>query len=186
VKLVALLNLFGCMFSFTVSEKPHRGGAASAETRGAIRWLNSSSDPVTDAIIGAALEVHRCLGPGLLESAYSECLAIEFAERGIPFRRQVPLELKYRGRPVPVSYRLDFLVAEQVVVEVKSVERLHFVFHAQLITYLRTGGYSRGLLLNFSEARLRDGIRRIVNGWNGWRRTEPHRGAAEDAETRGE
>lgn len=130
------------------------------------RRLTASTDVVTDSIIGAALEVHRRLGPGLLESAYTECLCRELAWRGVPYRREIPLALSYRGVEVPIAaYRIDLLVADAVVVEVKAQERLIPLYQAQVLTYLRLGSYSRGLLINFGTQRLADGIKRIVNGW---------------------
>jgi GxxExxY protein len=122
-------------------------------------------DSDTRAIIAAALEVHRQLGPGLLESAYRECLARELVIRGLPFQREMPLEILYRGAVLPLHYRLDLVVAGSIVVEVKSLERILPVHPAQLLTYLRISGYSRGLLINFNVARLAHGIRRVVNGW---------------------
>ncbi len=117
---------------------------------------------ITHAIIGAAMEIHRNLGPGLLESAYEECLCHELTLRQIPFRRQVPLPLEYKGVRLEQGYRLDLLVAEIVVVEVKAVEIMHPVYEAQLLTYLRLGGFQVGLLINFNVPLLKDGIRRKV------------------------
>ncbi|MEW6208411.1 MAG: GxxExxY protein [Acidobacteriota bacterium] len=117
---------------------------------------------VTHAIIGAAMEVHRALGPGLLESAYEECLCHELTLRQIPFRRQVPLPLEYKGIRLEQGYRPDLIVAEIVVVEVKAVEIIHPVYEAQLVTYLRLGGWPVGLLINFNVPVLKDGIRRKV------------------------
>ncbi len=117
---------------------------------------------ITHAIIGAAMEVHRALGPGLLESAYEECLCHELTLRQIPFRRQVPLPLEYKGIRLEQGYRLDLVVAEIVVVEVKAVEIIHPVYEAQLVTYLRLGGWPVGLLINFNVPVLKDGIRRKV------------------------
>lgn len=117
---------------------------------------------VTDSIIGTAIEVHKTLGPGLLESAYSECLAREFLLRNIPFDREVPVPVVYKGVHLECGYRLDFLVANSVVVEVKSVDALAPIHEAQLITYLSLGGWSLGLLINFNVLLLKDGIRRRV------------------------
>jgi GxxExxY protein len=127
---------------------------------------NDARDQETRAVIRAALEVHKRLGPGLLESAYVECLARELSLWRIPFEREVPLEIWYRSAPVAVRYRLDLVVRGDIVVEAKSLERLLPVHPAQLLTYLRLGGYSRGLLINFNVPRLSDGIRRVVNGWS--------------------
>ncbi|HYV97747.1 MAG TPA: GxxExxY protein [Gemmatimonadaceae bacterium] len=125
-----------------------------------------SKDAITESVIAAAIEVHRALGPGLLESAYKECLALEFVARGILFKREQPLEIVYKSTHVPVAaYRLDFVVDNRVVIEIKAQERLIPLYQAQLLTYLRIGKYSRGLLLNFGATRLADGIKRVVNGW---------------------
>ena len=119
-------------------------------------------DLTTNEIIGAAIEVHRHLGPGLLESAYEECLCWELAQAGIAVRRQVPLPVRYKGVELELGYRLDLLVQEQVIVELKTVEKLKPVHSAQLLTYLRLAGRQTGLLLNFNSAVLKDGIQRLV------------------------
>jgi GxxExxY protein len=119
---------------------------------------------ITRDVIGAAIAVHRALGPGLLESAYQECLSQELLLRRIPFERQVPLSLEYRGIRLECGYRLDILVAGLVVVEVKSVEAIAPIHEAQLLTYLRLGGWKVGLLMNFNVVVLKDGIRRKVLG----------------------
>ena len=116
---------------------------------------------LTERIIGCAIEVHRALGPGLLESAYVGALAIELAHRGIPFERQLRIPLNYRGRSIG-DYFVDLVIADRVVVEVKSVVRLEPVFEAQVLTYLRITGLRVGLLLNFNKGVLKDGIKRIV------------------------
>jgi GxxExxY protein len=115
-------------------------------------------------IIGAAIEVHRHLGPGLLESAYQVCMEREFQVRNIPFARQVDHPLSYKGRELDCAYRLDLLVGGLVVVELKAVEELAPVHEAQLLTYLRLTGCWLGLLINFNVIVLKDGIRRLVNG----------------------
>ena len=117
---------------------------------------------ITDGIIGAAIEVHKTLGPGLLESAYRECLARELLLRQIPFEREVPTPVVYKGVHLECGYRLDFLVAAAVVIEVKSVDLIAPVFEAQLVTYLSLGGWQVGLLINFNVLLLKDGIRRRV------------------------
>ena len=119
---------------------------------------------ITETIIGAAIEVHRALGPGLLESAYEECLCRELSLRGIPFERQRSLPVEYKGLRLDCGYRLDLLVADTVVVEIKAVESLLPIHEAQLLTYLRLGGWKVGLLINFNVAVLRQGIRRRVLG----------------------
>ncbi|HXG65067.1 MAG TPA: GxxExxY protein [Blastocatellia bacterium] len=117
---------------------------------------------ITQAVIGAAIEVHRALGPGLLESAYRACLCKELAVRGIPFERERPLPLEYKGIHLECGYRIDILVANAVVVELKAIEALAPVHQAQLLSYLRLGGWQVGLLINFHVPVLKDGIRRIV------------------------
>ncbi len=117
---------------------------------------------VTWRVIGAAIEVHRALGPGLLESAYSECLARELFLREIPFRREVHLPVDYKGRRLESAYRLDLLVAESVVVEVKSLLSIEPVHEAQLLTYMKLGQWPLGLLINFNVPTLKSGIRRRV------------------------
>lgn len=119
-------------------------------------------DPESYAIIGAGIEVHRALGPGLLESAYSRCLAIEFRSRGLQFLREVPIPIIYKGEQLEVSYRADFIVAGQVLVEVKSVRQVEPIHRAQLMTYLKLTRIRIGLLLNFNCAVLRTGLIRIV------------------------
>ena len=115
----------------------------------------------TERIIECAIAVHKGLGPGLLESAYEAALEIEFRETGMSFRRQHPLPVIYRGQVVG-DYRLDFLVDDSVVVEIKSVERMDPVFTAQILTYLRASGKKVGLLFNFNSVLLTQGLRRFV------------------------
>jgi GxxExxY protein len=119
---------------------------------------------VTEAVIGAAIEVHRTIGPGLLESAYQECLARELTLRHIPFEREKPVLVEYKGVKLECSYRLDFLVAEMVVVEVKAVEALLPIHQSQLLSYLKLGGWKVGLLINFDVPVLKQGIKRVVLG----------------------
>ena len=120
---------------------------------------------ITEAVIGAAIEVHRVLGPGLLESAYEECLCRELTLRGMSFERQVELPVYYKGVRLDCGYRIDLLVEKLVVVEIKAVETILPVHEAQLISYLRLGGWKAGLLINFHVAVLVEGgIRRRVLG----------------------
>ena len=123
---------------------------------------NDGRDALTAQIIGAALKVHRRLGPGLLESTYAQCLAWELIKRRLRVQREIPIAITYEDFVLREAYRLDLLVEERVVVEVKAVERLHPVHEAQLLTYLKLSGYPVGLLLNFNEISLRDGLRRFV------------------------
>jgi GxxExxY protein len=117
---------------------------------------------ITEQIIGAAIEVHPALGPGLLESAYEECLCGEVSLRGLRFERQRVLPVEYKGVKLDCGYRLDLLVEELVVVEIKSVASIEPIHEAQLLTYLRMGGWKVGLLINFNVPVLKDGIRRRI------------------------
>lgn len=117
---------------------------------------------ITEQIIGAAIEVHGALGPGLLESAYEECLCRELSLRDIPFERQKPLPVEYKGCRLDCGYRLDLLVAAAVVVEIKAVEAIDPIHEARLLTYLKLGGWKLGLLINFNVPVLKDGIRRRI------------------------
>lgn len=123
---------------------------------------NSGIDQIAHQVIGAAIEVHRVLGAGFLESVYEQALAIELAARKVPFQRQAPVALQYKGQPVGES-RLDLLVDDRLIVELKAVEALHPIHHAQVINYLKATGFELGLLLNFNVVKLKDGgIKRIV------------------------
>jgi len=113
-------------------------------------------------IIGAAIEVHRALGPGLLESAYQVCLAHELSLRGIPFEREKALPIEYKGVRLDCGYRLDFVVSGKVVVEIKAVDALHPVHEAQLLTYLKLTNCKVGLLINLNVRVLKDGVKRMV------------------------
>ncbi|MCP9494224.1 MAG: GxxExxY protein [Pyrinomonadaceae bacterium MAG19_C2-C3] len=117
---------------------------------------------LTRKIIGAAIEVHKALGPGLLESSYSKCLCHEMKLRGIPFAREVVLPLQYKGIEIEKNYVVDILVGGLVPVELKTVDALHPVHEAQLITYMRLGGWHVGLLINFNVEVLIKGVRRKV------------------------
>lgn len=117
---------------------------------------------VTGQVIGAAIDVHRALGPGLLESAYEECLCRELSLRHMPFVRQLPLPVDYKGVRVDCSYRVDLLVASSVVVEVKAVSALEPIHEAQLLTYMKLGQWKLGLLINFNVPALKCGIRRMI------------------------
>ena len=119
-------------------------------------------EELTEQIIGAAIEVHRILGPGLLESAYEACLCYELGLRGLKYERQVDLPLMYKDLDVPVGYREDVIVEGAVLVELKAVERVLAVHEAQLLTYLRLSAIRVGLLLNFNVPVLKDGIVRRV------------------------
>ena len=117
---------------------------------------------LTEQIIGAAIEVHKTLGPGLLESAYEECLSHELFLRKIPFQRQHPLPIVYKGVDLDCGYRIDLLVAGAIVVEIKAVSEIEPIHEAQIMTYLRLGGWRLGLLINFNVPLLKNGIRRRI------------------------
>lgn len=113
-------------------------------------------------IIGAAIEVHKILGPGLLESAYESCLASEFHEKRIKFQKQVSLPIHYKGKILNSEYRIDFLVDDLIIIELKSVEKILPVHEAQLMTYLNLSNRKLGLIINFNVPVLKDGINRKV------------------------
>ena len=117
---------------------------------------------LSNKIIGAAIEVHKAIGPGLLESAYEECLCHELNLRGIFYERQRPLPLEFKGKKLDCTYRLDVVVEKQVILELKSCERIEPIHEAQLLTYLKLSGLHLGLILNFNEVVMRDGIKLIV------------------------
>ena len=119
-------------------------------------------DGLVGEVIGSAIEVHRRLGPGLLESAYQKCLAYELTIRRVPVCEQVRLAVTYRGLPLDCGYRLDFVVDRRLIVEVKAVEALLPIHTAQVLTYLKLLPASRGLLINFNVAKLVDGVKSLV------------------------
>jgi len=121
---------------------------------------------ITHGIIAAAIEVHRHLGPGLLESAYQVCVCYELSRMGLSFTREVHLPLSYKGLQLDCSYRIDLLVEDAVLVELKSIEQILPIHSAQLLTYLRASHKPIGLLINFNVLVLKDGIKRIVNDFN--------------------
>jgi GxxExxY protein len=126
------------------------------------RDTEGTESAVTEEIIGAAIEVHRELGPGLLESAYEICLAHELAARGLRVERQVPLPVRYKGVELDCGYRLDLVVEGAVIIELKAVKGFEPIHTAQLLTYLRLSDQRVGLLLNFNVALLKQGIKRVV------------------------
>jgi GxxExxY protein len=119
---------------------------------------------LTNAIIGAAMEVHRTLGPGLLESTYEMCLCRELNIRGIPFERQVPIPLEYKGVKLDCGYRADIIVDRSILVEIKAIDSLLSIQDAQLLSCLKLGGWKIGLLINFNVELLKHGLRRRVLG----------------------
>jgi GxxExxY protein len=137
-------------------EDSHGGGEAGRSKR-------RVADALSTRVIGLAIEVHRYLGPGLLESAYEACLCHEFQEQGIGFARQVALPVSYKGHRLDCGYRIDIIVESRLLLEIKSVERLLPLHEAQLLTYIRLANLPSGLLMNFNTAVLKDGLRRMTN-----------------------
>jgi GxxExxY protein len=123
-----------------------------------------TENDIGTAILGAAMRIHSALGPGLLESAYETCLLYELEKQGLSGRRQVPIAVRYEGLIVDNGYRVDLLIDNLVVVELKAVEAILPVHRSQLLSYLRVGGFKLGYLLNFHVAHMRDGIIRMVSG----------------------
>ena len=122
----------------------------------------SPRDPLTNRVIGLAISAHRELGPGLLESAYEECLCFGLKAAGIAYSRQMPLAIVYKAVRLDCGYRLDIVVQRELIIEVKAVEHLLPIHHAQMLTYLRLSGHKVGLLMNFNTLVLKDGVRRFV------------------------
>jgi len=118
---------------------------------------------LSNKIIGAAIEVHRTLGPGLLESAYEECLCEELEFRGLQYERQKPLPVVYKRRKLDCGYRLDIVVSNSIILELKCCEKIEPIYEAQLLTYLKLSGLHLGLILNFNVTMMRNGIKRIVH-----------------------
>ena len=125
--------------------------------------IQERSNELSKEIIGAAIAVHRALGPGLLESEYEACLCHELILRNIPFERQVPLLVEYKGVKLDCAYRLDILVDQRIVVELKAISEIQPIHEAQLLTYLRLRKLWLGLLINFNVSLLKQGLKRIVN-----------------------
>jgi GxxExxY protein len=119
-------------------------------------------DDTSRQVIDAAFKVHQEVGPGLLEGIYEECLAIELRKRRVPFVRQLEIPIIYEGEKIPLSYRLDLVVGDSVVVELKSVEKILPVHTAQVLTYLKTSGFKAGLLINFAEPYFKAAVKRFV------------------------
>ena len=117
---------------------------------------------LTDQVLGLAIEVHKTLGPGLLESAYEECLCYEFQQCGMAFKRQVSLPVRYKDINLECGYRIDIQVADSLILEIKAVSTLQPIHEAQILTYMKLAGIQTGLLINFNVPLLRDGIKRIV------------------------
>jgi GxxExxY protein len=126
-----------------------------------------AENEITEKIIGAAIEVHRHLGPGLLESVSEECLCYELSQLGLRFRRQAHLPIKYKGIKLESAYKMDLVVEEAIVVEIKATEETPSIYSAQLLTYLKAAGLRVGLLINFNVAILKKGLKRVVNHYAG-------------------
>ena len=124
--------------------------------------IAKNRDVLTDQVIGLAIGVHRALGPGLLESAYEECLCYELTSHKIPFKRQVALPVSYKSVHLECGYRVDVVVADRLILELKTVEKILPIHEAQLLTYLKLSGIQTGLLLNFHTKLFKDGIKRMV------------------------
>jgi GxxExxY protein len=122
-----------------------------------------TENQISNTIIGSAIEVHKQLGPGLLESAYQACLAYELSQKGLNIRQEVPMPVVYKEVKLNHGYRIDILVEKKIVIEVKSVDTLTLVHEAQLLTYLKLGNYKIGLVLNFHVSMMENGIKRMVN-----------------------
>ncbi|MDB5346399.1 MAG: hypothetical protein JWP89_4776 [Schlesneria sp.] len=119
-------------------------------------------DELSSRVIGCAIEVHRILGPGLLESAYEQCLAYELSRSGIAFQVQYPQPVQYKEIQLDCGYRIDILIENRLILELKSVETIKGIYEAQLLTYMKLAGIKIGLLINFNNTRLKDGIKRFV------------------------
>ncbi len=140
-----------------MTDKSKPNNAETAEVRGVVENV------LTDQIIGCAIEVHRHLGPGLLESVYEECLCYELSQLGLRFERQVHLPLIYKGIKLECGHKLDLVVEDSIVVELKSIDELTPLHLAQLLTYLKTSNKTVGLLINFNVQFLKNGLKRVVN-----------------------
>lgn len=125
--------------------------------------MKEAGSDLASQVIGSAIEVHRYLGPGLLESAYESCLCRELAIKGIPFTRQVPLQIQYKGESIDCAYRMDIVVGGLLLLELKSTDSLQPIHQAQIISYLKLSGIKHGLLINFNVRVLKDGIRSFLN-----------------------
>jgi GxxExxY protein len=139
------------------------GGETLSPSRGSVPVENA----LTEKIIGAAIEVHRHLGPGLLESVYEECLCYELRQLGIQFERQVYLPITYKGLKLESAYKMDLVVENAIVVEIKATEGTAPIHHSQLLTYLKSANKRIGLLINFNVPILKNGLKRVVNHYTG-------------------
>ena len=164
-----------------ITEKCHRGVIYALFMAAAPQQITPPIDDITRRIIGAAMKVHTALGPGLLESAYRVCLMHELRKHRLNVASEVGLPVIYQGERIDLGYRIDLIVQDSVIVEIKCVEAINAVHKSQLLSYMRLSGRQVGLLINFHVEHLRDGIRRMVDGY-GWQKssttedTELHRG----------
>jgi len=126
---------------------------------------NKNLNKITETIIGAAINVHRALGPGLLESAYEACMVYELAQAGLKVEQQKPLPIVYRGVKLECGYRMDLMIDNEIIVEIKSIEKLLPIHQAQLLSYLKLSNCRVGLLINFNIKVLKNGIQRVVNNF---------------------
>jgi GxxExxY protein len=147
-----------------------RSSGWASKSRGAEEFTMKSMElmkgvenDLVSKVIGCAIEVHRHLGPGLLESAYESCLCLELTIQGIPFVSQAPLDLDYKGKRVDCAYRMDLVVDRALLLELKCVESLQPIHQAQIISYLKLSGLKQGLLINFNARVLKDGIKSFLN-----------------------
>ena len=124
--------------------------------------IDEDIERTATVVLDAAFQVHRALGPGLLESVYEACLCYELSQRGVPFKCQIALPVVYRDIRLEAGLRLDFLIADSLIVELKSVEKMNPIYEAQLLSYLKLSGKRLGLLINFNVSLLKDGIKRLV------------------------
>ena len=141
---------------------PHRHCEGAERPRQSNQPRRVEFDELSKTVIGCALEVHRHLGPGLLESTYEQCLAAELSEAGIPFRLQAELPVNYKKKRIDCGYRIDVFVNDALIVELKSVDRLLPIHEAQLLTYMKLANIRTGLLINFNVKLLKDGLKRMV------------------------
>jgi GxxExxY protein len=151
------------VYFIDLTQKSWRGKLGIRKDNGmASSSTNQHRDPLTEKVIGLAIEIHRALGPGLLESAYEECLCFELKCHDLPYRRQVPLPVVYKSVRLDCGYRMDVVVNDHLILELKTVEKLIPIHEAQLLTYLKLSGMRTGLLLNFSTPALKNGLKRMV------------------------
>jgi GxxExxY protein len=127
------------------------------------KLIQMHENEITEKIIGCAIEVHKALGPGLLEKTYQECLFYELGKLGLRVKKEFALPVSYKEISLDIGYRIDLLVEEKVIVEIKAIDAVHGIHLAQVLTYLKMSGHKVGLLLNFNVVKLTDGIKRVVN-----------------------